>query len=289
MDLYSFANPVRALTMNGIATKPRLLIIDDDRSLCELLSVWLSDRFEIATGYDGEQGIDLAAKHRPDLILLDVMMPKLSGFSLAWVFKHDPRYRGSAVIFITAIELNRRSLGQADEHLRKPFTRRELTAVIDKVLLARRVAAPAAAVGNDEELSDGHRRAPRVNVDLPATYEVGGAVVQGSIRCLSPWGAFFATGEALPTDRAGRVRFADDGASFELDSYPIYQSRHEGRDGVGLRLRASEHDQESRLYQLIEKPPPAWRPPRWRRRLRPPRRLPRPRRRRQPPPPRRHP
>lgn len=239
--------------MDRNAKRPRLLIIDDDRQLCELLTVWLSPRFEIHSAHDGEEGIDRAGKLHPELILLDVMMPKLSGFSLSWVFRHDPRYHGAAVIFISALDINSRAKAQADDHLRKPFTRSELDAVIDRVLQARRVAAPSATPVRVDEMSDGLRRAPRVNVDFPATYHVGDAVLQGTIRCLSPWGAFFATGEPVPTDRQGRVRFAAGSSAFELEGYPIYRSRHEGTDGFGLRLRTIEVEAESLLYELIEK------------------------------------
>lgn len=241
------------MRMDQNPARPRILIIDDDRQLCELLTIWLSERFDVETAYDGETGLEKAARVAPQVVLLDVMMPKLSGFSLAWVFRHNPLHQGAVVIFVTAIEVNRRSRQQADGYLKKPFTRSELTEIVDRALLQRRLAPPTGRPCMVDEMSDGQRRAPRVNVAIPATLEVEGAVLEGSIRCLSPWGAFFATDATVPFDRSGRVRFASDSSSFELDSYPIYQSSHDGLAGVGLRIRPAELDAESRLYELIEK------------------------------------
>jgi len=176
--------------------KKKVLIIDDDKEYCELVSLWLQDSFEIRVANDGEAGIDLAREDRPDLILLDVMMPKLSGFSLSWVFRHDPRYAGTIVVFVTALTINKRSREKVDGFLRKPFSRLELLDVIEKAL-GHGAKAPDFTFPIDE-MCDGKRRAPRVDVCIPATFETEGDVHEGMIRSLSPWGAFFETPTELP-------------------------------------------------------------------------------------------
>ncbi len=227
--------------------KKKVLIIDDDKEYCELVSLWLKDSFELGVAHDGETGIDMARKDRPDLILLDVMMPKLSGFSLAWVFRHDPRYAGTIVVFVTALTVNKRSREKVDGFLRKPFSRLELLDVIERAL-GRGDRAPEFTFPVDE-MSDGKRRAPRVEVCIPATFEAEGDVHEGMIRSLSPWGAFFETPTTLPLEETGRVRFSSGRTTISMDSYPIY---HRAGEGAGLRLIPQEMDVESELCALIE-------------------------------------
>ena len=62
----------------------KILIVDDDENICELLRLYLEkDGFDTVVANDGEQAVDYAAKYSPDLILLDIMLPKLDGWSAA--------------------------------------------------------------------------------------------------------------------------------------------------------------------------------------------------------------
>lgn len=239
--------------MKRTRLRPTVLVIDDDRQLCELLSIWLSDLYDVEVAFDGEDGVEACGRVKPDVVLLDVMMPKLSGFSLAWVFKHDPRYRDMAVFFITALDVNRRSREQTDGFLKKPFTRSELLATLRRSLDDRPLPGAVAEEIHVEEMSDGNRRAPRVAVDIPATLELEGAVLSGAIRQLSPWGAFFASDEPIPLDRSGRMRFASGDGEVALDTFPIYKSSFDGTPGVGLRIHTPEMDVETQLFEIIEK------------------------------------
>src|SRR5512134_2628470 len=80
----------------------RILVVDDDRILCDILRVWLGDVEAVRFAHDGEEALRMAKEERPDLVLLDVMMPRLSGFSVAWVVKNDPKLKGVPVVFMTA-------------------------------------------------------------------------------------------------------------------------------------------------------------------------------------------
>jgi len=86
-----------------------LLVVDDSRTLCRLLGNLLCPRYRVLTAENGEDGFTLALKCRPDLILLDVMMPDMDGFAVCRRLKGDSRTREIPVLFLTALG------GEADE------------------------------------------------------------------------------------------------------------------------------------------------------------------------------
>lgn len=117
----------------------RVLVVDDHAMTVELLT----DRLE-AMGLDvlsassGPEALRLVATARPDLILLDVMMPDMDGFEVTRRLKGDPKTRGIGVVLLTALsaaedEASARAAG-ADAYLRKPFQRHELREVISTML-----------------------------------------------------------------------------------------------------------------------------------------------------------
>ena len=86
-----------------------LLVVDDSRTLCRLLGNLLCPRYRVLTAETGEDGFTLALKCRPDIILLDVMMPDMDGFAVCRRLKGDSRTREIPVLFLTALG------GEADE------------------------------------------------------------------------------------------------------------------------------------------------------------------------------
>ncbi|MCE0556638.1 MULTISPECIES: response regulator [unclassified Motilimonas] len=121
----------------------RLLLIDDDRELAALLKEFLSlEGFETELAHDGEAGLEKALRQSYDLILLDVMMPKLNGFD---TLKQLRQTSQQPVLMLTAKgEEIDRVLGLemgADDYLAKPFSDRELVARIKAIL--RRTANKA--------------------------------------------------------------------------------------------------------------------------------------------------
>src|ERR1700691_3523340 len=82
---------------------PKILIVDDDEAVRGLLRVRLSDAYQIVETCDPEQALGLALEHKPDAILLDLMMPGFSGFELCQSF-HTLSYTSRILIFVIPVE-----------------------------------------------------------------------------------------------------------------------------------------------------------------------------------------
>ena len=118
----------------------RILVVDDEPDLLMLLEEHLSQEgFQVLTASAGMQAISKARAEQPDLILLDVMMPGVSGFDVCNILQDFPETAEIPIIFLTAItETKRKVMGLnlgADDYITKPFDLRELTA---RVLAAMR-------------------------------------------------------------------------------------------------------------------------------------------------------
>ena len=128
--------------------KKRVLIVEDEKSIVDILRFNLEkEGYAALTAYDGEAGLDQALKENPDLILLDVMLPKMNGFDVCRIL----REKGSSVpvIILTAREEETdKVLGLeigADDYITKPFSMRELIARVGANIRRTSMTAPAAA------------------------------------------------------------------------------------------------------------------------------------------------
>ncbi len=109
----------------------KILIVDDVMSNVLLLKVLLTnEKFKIATASNGQQALDQIAQDRPDLVLLDVMMPGLSGFEVAEKMKDDPNMADIPIIFLTALnstaDIVKGFQVGANDFISKPFNKEEL-------------------------------------------------------------------------------------------------------------------------------------------------------------------
>ena len=85
------------------APAPRLLLVDDEPGLRTAVQAYLEDEgFEVTTAVDGEEGFSKAQQMLPDVVISDVMMPRLDGYGLLKKLRADERLGGTPVIFLTA-------------------------------------------------------------------------------------------------------------------------------------------------------------------------------------------
>jgi CheY-like chemotaxis protein len=117
----------------------RILIADDNEANRELLEAYLSDVACVTdTAEDGQQTMDKAISFEPDLILLDVMMPKLNGFEVCKKIKNDPRLKKIMVLMVTALnelgDIERAVDAGTNDFLSKPVNRIELLKRVENML-----------------------------------------------------------------------------------------------------------------------------------------------------------
>ena len=115
--------------------KPRVLIVDDEPDLLSVLRFGLEvEGFDVLEASDGEQGLNMAREHTPDLIVLDLMLPRMDGYKVCRALKFDERYRRIPIFILSARsgETDRRlalDLG-ADAFITKPYDMKDLVSRI---------------------------------------------------------------------------------------------------------------------------------------------------------------
>jgi len=129
----------------------KILIIEDDKDIVEMLDYNLKEEgYETISALNGEQGISLAGKERPDLIILDIMLPIMDGFEVCRTLKNDDRVAHIPIIILSAksqetdkvvgLELG------ADDYITKPFSPRELIARTRAILRRRKAEQPGSII-----------------------------------------------------------------------------------------------------------------------------------------------
>jgi two-component system, OmpR family, alkaline phosphatase synthesis response regulator PhoP len=124
------------------STPPKILIADDNPQNVELLEAYLSDfPCEIRTASDGEETLRAVEEDAPDLLLLDVMMPRLSGFEVCRKLRANPRTKDLLVLMVTALneaaDFERGVQAGTDDFLTKPVNKIELLCRIRSMLRVR--------------------------------------------------------------------------------------------------------------------------------------------------------
>lgn len=132
---------------SGAAARPRLLLADDNADMRDYVRRLLAGHHEVVTAVDGQEALELARSHPPDLVLSDVMMPRLDGLGLLAALRAEPATRQLPVILLSARageEPRARGLeAGADDYLTKPFTARDLMARLQAHLRLARLRREA--------------------------------------------------------------------------------------------------------------------------------------------------
>ncbi|HUI10443.1 MAG TPA: response regulator [Bacteroidota bacterium] len=123
--------------------KASVLIIDDDRAATDLIQVMLENEgFSVLKAFQGKEGVEVATRERPDLIILDLIMPETSGFNVAYQLKQIPATRGIPIIILTSMEIDEETHAQLGAYVaglmsKSAFTKKDLLREIGNIENAR--------------------------------------------------------------------------------------------------------------------------------------------------------
>jgi len=127
----------------------KILIVDDDREMVELIELFLRNAgYATISAFSGEEALEKTFHEKPDLILLDIMMPRIDGWEVLRRIKNDPEARDIPVAFITARTQNidkmiGLSVMKAAGYITKPFSKQELLSEVKRILDERGGGPPS--------------------------------------------------------------------------------------------------------------------------------------------------
>lgn len=116
----------------------KVLIVDDERDIIEIISYNLSkEGYEIVTAKNGLEALDAASDHKPDLIILDIMMPLMNGVEVCKILRSKPEYNNTLIIFLTALsdessQIKGLETG-ADDYVNKPISPKVLVSRVNAI------------------------------------------------------------------------------------------------------------------------------------------------------------
>lgn len=125
---------------NNMEEKKNILLVDDDPDFVEAVRVIVENGgYNVRVAYDGQEGLDAVAEQKPDLIVLDVMMPNMDGHAACAKLKHNPETREIPIILLTAVadrvttsKYSHRDMleSEAEDYMPKPVDPQELLGLI---------------------------------------------------------------------------------------------------------------------------------------------------------------
>lgn len=152
-----------------IKINKKVLVIDDDKNICEILKIYLSSEgYEVLFAYDGSQGINIAKEQSPNLILLDIMLPVISGWEVCKLLR---QFTNIPIIMLTAMDtienkIEGLNIG-ADDYVVKPFEPKEVIARVNAHIRRQESEDNTAQNNNDA----GYVQFDNISIDIEK-YEV---------------------------------------------------------------------------------------------------------------------
>lgn len=140
------------------ANKPKILIVDDEPDILELIEYNLKkEGYQVFTASNGQDAVTEARKHHPDLIILDIMMPKMDGIEACRIMRTMPEFKNTFMVFLTArseeySEIAGFNVG-ADDYIAKPIKPRALVSRINAIL-RRNLQNEEEVTGDKLEIAD---------------------------------------------------------------------------------------------------------------------------------------
>ena len=118
-----------------------ILIVDDENSIVEALEFLLEQNgYETISVFDGEGALEFISKFKPDLILLDIMLPGIDGYEVCEIVRLNPKWRQIKIIFLTAKgseeDIAKGLVLGADDYITKPFSNTELVRKVNQLINA---------------------------------------------------------------------------------------------------------------------------------------------------------
>ncbi|MEA2707824.1 MAG: hypothetical protein QOF78_425 [Phycisphaerales bacterium] len=134
--------PAAATSSEGFIPQSTILIVDDNAQNVELLQAFLESLpVRIVTAFDGVDALEKVQQHNPDLILLDIMMPRMSGFQVCRRLKGEPKTRDIQILMVTALnelgDIEQASECGTDDFVSKPVNKLELLTRVKSLLRVR--------------------------------------------------------------------------------------------------------------------------------------------------------
>ncbi len=119
--------------------KKKILLVEDEPQLVDMLKLRLeANNYEVAIAYDGKQALEKAQTEQPDLIILDLLLPKLDGYTVCGLLKKDARHAHIPIVVLTAraqeADIKMGKEVGADEYITKPFEPKVLLEKINNLL-----------------------------------------------------------------------------------------------------------------------------------------------------------
>jgi two-component system alkaline phosphatase synthesis response regulator PhoP len=141
------------------SSKQKILIVDDEKDILDLIAFNLNrEGYQVSTAQNGEEAINVAKQVNPDLIILDVMMPKMDGIEACRIMRAMPEFKSTFMVFLTArseeySEIAGFHVG-ADDYIAKPIKPRALMSRINAILRRNATEESDASVQDKIEIAD---------------------------------------------------------------------------------------------------------------------------------------